>query len=147
MSRYAGLLPRHMGGTKAHPLTLMTSEDIEEARRRHEAAQAQMSDLRQGRSNVRRARRYQLQDEQRAYDREIDAEQRKFGQQSSLLGQEYGQRRILQGDEMAGRFGLAEFGAEQDRLRAQDQYGYQRGLAQQGYGFELGLGEQRIGGQ
>lgn len=136
-----------MGGTKAHPLTLMTPEDIEEARRRHDQAQAETSALRQGRSNVRRARRYQLQDEQRAYDREIDQEQRKFGQQQSLLGQEYGQRRVLQGDEIAGRFGLAEFGAEQDRLRAQDQYGYQRGLAQQGYGFELGLGDQRIGGQ
>ena len=32
MSRYGALLPRHMGGTKAHPLTLMTPEDIEAAR-------------------------------------------------------------------------------------------------------------------
>lgn len=145
MSRY--LLPRHLGGTKWHPRQQITDEERYAAKHRYAENDRLRAAQTAQRAAEKRARQYQLEDEQLAFDRQQELADQEFRQRQALLGQEFGGRFALQEGDIAGRYGLQGLEGQQRLEQAQQGFGFQQALGAQNYGYDLGLGEQRIGGQ
>lgn len=158
MARSTSLLPKHLGGTKSHWASLMTPEELEASRQRHEQNQAAISELRRSRSAARDQRKFAQQASDEAYQRQKELEAMKFGYESNLQQQRLGQ------DTWKTVYGTGAQAQRDSRLA-----GYEAGLTDRrhgqnlieraqagdiaaqaqlmGYGYESQLGDQRYGQQ
>lgn len=127
-----------MSRYKTNFLQLYPDEYYRQRNEQFKADRQRRYDVLNARTNARKQRRYQLEDQQRQFDlSQLAADEdmrRKLELQQADLQGRYG----LQAQDIQGRFGLQRMEGQQALERGQQQYGFQRGLAEQGHGFHLG---------
>lgn len=118
MSRY--LAPRHLGGTKTHPLSLMDAED----RRAQDQIHAQNRQQRfagyEERNTEKRARQYQLQDQQSEFQREVDLARLQQEFDLATQANRFNYESTLQGERFAGEADHAVLMSDLTRIRDEE---------------------------
>lgn len=138
------LLPRHLGGTKLHPLQARPNEwyDEQNARRDQRNEASLLRSLQRQAED--RARRYQLQDEQRARGYQIQDEDRAFDRQVDLQEMQQDFDQSMQGDRYVYQSRLQGQGEQADLDRGAQEFGFRRALAGDEFRYDS-LGRQEAG--